>query len=536
MFERPAWPDIGPSGVMHEGPRSEITVGPGMVQLGRRDYTRAERTWERQERRRIALNDERARIGVQAGDCVLAVERLTRRALGCGAITGGEVDDYRWRLLARFAPLPEPGITLVPQVGEVWEFDWTRPVRARGRITSWSRKSRARMVKRMVEIDWTPLAGAGRPFAMLTLTAPADSLVVFPTRDSWNAAFERLCTRYKRSWGEPLVIFWKHEYQRRGAPHLHGLTAPPLGLSDRQYGNGGLPFRQWLSITWAQCVDVPGRGRDADGRSEFDKHVAAGTGVDYAEGLRASDPKRAAVYFLGHNSAGHRDGKEYQHEPPQEWLEDGKVGRFWGRRGLKRAVQTVEMVPADYVQAVRTVRRWSRAQGRTKRVARPRVQRTGDDVGRVRYRMQTQRLVFCQQGAGWVAVNDGASFAEQLARYITMTHDDQDTGGHDELPAADERDPADADDRRASPSTGPAPTPAPAETDPGAAGGTADHRVAVAAAERPAVHRSGHDGSPVQRTAHRGRPLAAGGESSAGGAGRRSSHGRRGAADGRDPG
>lgn len=473
MFDPPVWPDVGPSGVLHEGPRRELTVGPGMVQLGCRDYARAERTWEREhghhgviwprnaqlalldedaepatdtdaqqrlgyrESRRMARIDEHARRAVEAADWVPVVEHLVRHALASGAVTYPEVDDYRWGLLAQFAALPDPGRRLPVPADAVWDFDWTRPCKSRGRITKWSRRSRARMVKRMVELDWTPLAGSGRPFAMVTLLAPADSLAVFPTRDAWNAAFERFATRYERSWGEPLTMFWKHEYQRRGAPHLHGLAAPPLGLSERRFANGGLPFRQWLSITWAQCSHVPGRVPDKEGRSEFDKHVAAGTGVDYAEGLRASDPKRAAVYFLGHNSAGHKDGKEYQHRPPAEWLDAGKVGRFWGRRGLKRAVQTVEMSPEDYVQAVRTVRRWSRAQGRTKRVARARVTTTGPDTGRVRYRMQTVRLMFCQQGAGWVAVNDGAGFASQLARWIDLTHDQEHTG--DQERRADEQ-------------------------------------------------------------------------------------------------
>ena len=44
------------------------------------------------------------------------------------------------------------------------------------------------------------------------------------------------------------------------------------------------------------------------------KHRAAGTGVDYAEGVRLSDPRRMAVYFANTGR------KDYQHHVPSEWL------------------------------------------------------------------------------------------------------------------------------------------------------------------------------------------------------------------------
>ena len=56
-------------------------------------------------------------------------------------------------------------------------------------------------------------------------------------------------------------------------------------------------FRRWLSITWADIVAHP----DPEQRR---KHRAAGTGVDYAEGIRLTDPRRMAVYFAKYGTAG----------------------------------------------------------------------------------------------------------------------------------------------------------------------------------------------------------------------------------------
>jgi hypothetical protein len=55
-----------------------------------------------------------------------------------------------------------------------------------------------------------------------------------------------------------------------------------------------LDFRRWLSITWADIVAHP----DPEQRR---RHRIAGTGVDYAEGIRLTDPRRMAVYFAGRN-------------------------------------------------------------------------------------------------------------------------------------------------------------------------------------------------------------------------------------------
>ena len=56
-------------------------------------------------------------------------------------------------------------------------------------------------------------------------------------------------------------------------------------------------FRVWLSITWADVVGHP----DPEQRRQ---HRLAGTGADYAEGIKLTDPRRMALYFAKYGAAG----------------------------------------------------------------------------------------------------------------------------------------------------------------------------------------------------------------------------------------
>lgn len=273
------------------------------------------------------------------------------------------------------------------------------PVR---QVEGWSRKSRARMVRRLAQLDWSPLYDGGRPGVLGTLTYPGDWLTVAPTGAAVKRHWLALCKRYERRWGAPLVCAWKLEFQRRGAPHLHFLFVPPADPL----------FRAWLSDTWAAVVAHP----DPEQRR---RHALAGTGLDYLKGGRCIDPKRAAVYFAKHGGAA--GGKEYQHAVPEQWQEAGAgPGRFWGYRGLRPVVASVDVTAAEYVLLRRTLRRWSQAQGLTRT---RRVPRGADPVtGEVRYRAVTRRARYVGQGGlagGTLLVNDGPAFASQLSRLVT---------------------------------------------------------------------------------------------------------------------
>lgn len=181
-------------------------------------------------------------------------------------------------------------------------------------ISEWSRKSRASMVRRLCSLDYSPLfADDDHAPAVITLTYPGDWLAVAPDGASAKSHVAALRKRYQREYGMPLRGVWKMEFQARGAVHFHIFCAPPTGAG----------FATWLSKAWADVVDAPDP-------TERAAHVGAGTRMDWAEGLRASDPRRVAVYFTKHGSANFGD-KEYQNRPPAEWLTEGKVlGRFWG--------------------------------------------------------------------------------------------------------------------------------------------------------------------------------------------------------------
>lgn len=272
------------------------------------------------------------------------------------------------------------------------------PTRA---ITGWSRKSRARMVERLCTLDYKPLFPAGRLPAMLTLTYPGAWEVVAPNGKVVKKHLKSLRLRWRRAWGEDLVCVWKLEFQRRGAPHFHLLVSPPHGEN-----NDGESFRTWVSRAWAEIVAHP----DPE---EFGRHVRAGTGVDWNEGLRSTDPKRVAVYFTKHGAFA---AKEYQHCVPEAWQTPGQgPGRFWGYWGLDVAATTVEVTPQDAIKASRTIRRWARAQGTTRQVTRPRVEQA---TGRIRYRNTRTRVKRLAGGRGFVSVNDGAQFASAIARHL----------------------------------------------------------------------------------------------------------------------
>ena len=266
----------------------------------------------------------------------------------------------------------------------------------RGVITEWSAKSRANMVATISSLDMREfvVTEAGLP-AMLTLTYPGDWQTVAPTSRDFKRHLRLLQLRFKRMYGRPLNGLWKLEFQRRGAPHAHIFMVVPSAHID------GVSFREWVSLAWADIVAHP----DPEQRQ---RHIDAGTGVDIAEGLRSTDPRRVAVYFTKHSSANFGD-KEYQHIVPEEWREG--AGRFWGYWGLVKATTYVEVPLDDSIAAARVLRGWSRAQGTTRQVN---VWRNG------RFRKVRRRVSRMATAQGFVCVNDGPSIAWQIARYLDL--------------------------------------------------------------------------------------------------------------------
>lgn len=299
----------------------------------------------------------------------------------------------------------------------------------RGEVLAWSAKSRTRMIARLASLDYGPLFAEGRTAAMVTLTLPGDWLTVAPTGREFKRLMQGWIKRYEKVWG-PLLCIWKLEFQSRGAPHLHLFMAPPHGVRlcrCRTCGRPGerLGFKAWLSHSWADVVGHPVE-------DEYRKHLLAGTGIDYREGTKATDPKRLAVYFGKHGGAG--GGKEYQHQVPAEWQGEGNgPGRFWGVRRLE-AVLIGADVPADRWYAYRrVVRRWSARQAfyptgsryparvelrtRERMVARGELVDPVTGEARTRKRKVTRRRAYLAgAGGGFVLPNDGPAFVSALVR------------------------------------------------------------------------------------------------------------------------
>lgn len=345
---------------------------------------------------------------------------------------------------------------------------------ARGAVTEWSRKSRAAMVRRLAELDWSFVTGdPGRIPAMGTLTYPYEWLAFAPTGEHLKAHFEALLKRYERAWGHKLRCVWKMEFQRRGAPHFHFYFVPPRGSVEvvHEGKEESVEFRRWLSLTWASIISADRAGiierfsysacmrkhgcpaswraegslweeyfepcygcaQDVDPfaemiyEDEVRKSLAAGTNVDFSEGMRSSDPKRLAIYFAKRTAIhnGKSSGtKEYQHRVPDAWLmvPGEGPGRFWGARGIATVRTEMTISPEDYLVLRRTLRRWQHAQQRTTTRT---VERTNQTTGAVTKRHLRRRYQPGISGGGikggWVLVNNGPAFAEQLARWVASS-------------------------------------------------------------------------------------------------------------------
>nr|WP_074355099.1 hypothetical protein [Mycobacteroides abscessus] len=373
-------------GIEPESGRFRITVGPGVIRLGWTNPVRKEKASLRAaERHELDVADWQHRVK----DLLTKASQLDAQAV----VTVSQ------RSLTDIIP---------GRTGRV--------------ITAWSRKSRSSMCRTFAELDYTPLVESGRIPAMVTFTYPGDWETVAPDGASVKRHMVLWRKRFHREYGEPPRYIWKLEFQRRGAPHIHLWTAPPLSP-----GKTGLPFATWLSEIWADIVDHP----DTEQKM---RHRLAGTAIDILSGLRACDPKRLAIYFTKHSSPNTLGAKEYQHIVPESWRKPGKgPGRFWGVYGLHKATAVTEITQDSYLAARRFIRRWSRNQAsytnpasRFPTTVVPRtthriVQRVDCTTGVVTHRRVRRRRQICGQGGlngGYALINSGPIFATQLARAV----------------------------------------------------------------------------------------------------------------------
>lgn len=301
---------------------------------------------------------------------------------------------------------------------------------AGGVITEWSARSRMRMVETLAGLDYSPMDVAGTTAGMVTLTYPGDWLAVAPDGQTVKDHLGAFRKRWTRAYGWAPVGVWKLEFQRRGAPHLHLYLPCPTFAPGHSAGCSGCvgphTFEQWLSWTWAAIV-----GADVE-TGEFARHLAAGTGVDFAAAARYRDHRRVGMYFLKHGTKT-RDDKEYQHVVPAAWQEPGKgPGRFWGRWGLARTDVLVPVDVRQYLAARRLLRRAARARARStayRRAMREAARQGLTGAQAVRYAAERSSGHCRSLGArgglsgGFLLSSDGVRLAQLVAYWLRVSQD-----------------------------------------------------------------------------------------------------------------
>lgn len=232
-----------------------------------------------------------------------------------------------------------------------WDEDkqqWiVKPTAIREPITEFSQKSKARMVRRILSIPWGDYIGPGEQLMMVTLTAPPDWRTWLGTKDQSYKALRRFEKRMADRTNDSCRMFWHLEFQRRKAPHWHCLMVLPMTVK-------GQPITKVVSQQWYEAVG-----------SEDPDHLSAGTRIDFDESIKGTDPLRVALYFAGYstNSNGTSKDKSYQFEVPEGWADsNGSVGRWWGKFGVKPAVEEVRIDAQAVVEAKRLFRARERAQ------------------------------------------------------------------------------------------------------------------------------------------------------------------------------
>jgi hypothetical protein len=264
-------------------------------------------------------------------------------------------------------------------------------------ITEWSAKSRSNMVSVLCSLDYRPMFEDGHPPALITLTYPKNFKTLCPDAKTARRHLKLFRQRYERKFGK-LRGMYKWEFQRSGSPHVHIFLVPPIGHH----------FKEWLSQTWA---DIVGESDPI----EYEKHLRAGTAVDYETGARSTDTKRIVVYFLKHSSPTTNGQKNYQNQVPEYWKASGSVGRFWGRWGLEVATAQIEVSESQAIFVSRVLRKLTRANSRSRKVN---VWRVNQKTGVVKLRKVSRRPKRMTRTQGFCSVNDGSKTGSSLARAI----------------------------------------------------------------------------------------------------------------------
>lgn len=266
-------------------------------------------------------------------------------------------------------------------------------------ISAWTPKSRANMISRFSSLDYSEMLGDESKIpVMITLTYPSKWLTVAPTGKAAKAHLTSFRKRFERRYGTSMSALWKMEFQRRGAVHFHLFCVAPESIP---------LFRDWVAKVWSEIVNHP----DLE---ERERHLKAGTSVEEAAGSSHEAPKRIAVYFAKHASPNFGK-KEYQNSPPAEWIQNGKLGRFWGYWNLKWEFEILEISPEEALVVSRVIRKWYRSK---REISKRKVFRTDTKTGEIYVRLASKRISRFRSVSGFLSTDSGASLALELKRLI----------------------------------------------------------------------------------------------------------------------
>ena len=238
-------------------------------------------------------------------------------------------------------------------------------VAKRGKVTTWSAKSRASLRWALAAMPWEELGG--RP-AMVTLTYPADWAAVAPNGPAVAGQFRAFRKRWARRWGEPVKGVWIREFQKRGAPHFHMYVGLPAGVSDGEYEalvartmkrkrleaeigtfearrKAGFlegEFGKWLLAAWSEVV---GGGPS---HAKF--------GADVAPMFWGATVQEAAAGRVNWSRISHylwRESGKWGQKTAPEGFED--PGRSWGTLGVELRASETELEPAEAMELRRVL-------------------------------------------------------------------------------------------------------------------------------------------------------------------------------------
>ena len=236
----------------------------------------------------------------------------------------------------------------------------TKPGSKRGRVTTFSRKSR----KRLLDLNATVDMRAGR-HTFATLTYPDECLPVTP-QDSYNDHLRPLLERFRRTYPD-MAVLWRKEIKIRQSGKYAGMPAPHYHLI---LYNAPFIKRDDLRKAWAQITGANGWEhlqidirRIVSARqltSYVSKYVAKKDDVDlYAVWLALVGPAKPALLA-------YLDTVPYLHAL-MSWVGkfghmDWLPGRLWGisNKAKMPLCEKISVTLREVGRAYRDLRRYAR--------------------------------------------------------------------------------------------------------------------------------------------------------------------------------